>query len=202
MEKLLELKKNLEEKGYRAEVFATKEEAVAYIDSQIDGRTVGIGGSQTVREMNLFGALKKHNEVYWHGEKPENMTVLETRKAAVASSVYISSVNAVSMDGMIVNIDGTGNRVAGTTFGPDDVYYVIGCNKVAEDVDSAIYRARNVAAPKNAQRLSRKTPCAVKGDKCYDCKSPERICRTLSVMWCAPEGRSYHVILVGEELGY
>ena len=163
---------------------------------------MGIGGSQTVAQMKLFDRLASHNEVFRHDEKPEGMTVMETRQAATRAEVYISSVNAISMDGVIINIDNTGNRVAAISFGPDKVFLVIGENKVAEDYDSALFRARNVAAPKNAKRLNRKTPCALTGDKCYDCKSPERICRNLSVLWNRPAGIEYHVVLINEELGY
>ena len=202
MEKLISLQEALREKGYVAEIFGTKEEAAAYIDSQIDHCVVGIGGSQTVAQMKLFDHLASHNEVFWHDEKPEEMTVMETRQAATRAEVYISSVNAISMNGVIVNIDNTGNRVAAISFGPDKVFFVIGANKIAEDYDSALFRARNVAAPKNAKRLNRKTPCTLTGDKCYDCKSPERICRNLSVLWNRPAGIEYHVILINEELGY
>lgn len=202
MEKLIKLQEALRAKGYIAEVCETKEAAVAYIDSQIDHRVVGIGGSQTVAQMKLFDRLASHNEVFWHDEKPEGMTVMETRQAATRAEVYISSVNAISMDGVIINIDNTGNRVAAISFGPDKVFLVIGANKVTEDYDSALFRARNVAAPKNARRLNKKTPCALTGDKCYDCKSPERICRNLSVLWNRPTGIEYHVVLINEELGY
>ena len=202
MEKLIGLQDALKAKGYVVEIFETKEEATEYIDSQIDNCVVGIGGSQTVAQMKLFDKLSTHNQVFWHDEKPEGMTVMETRKAATRAEIYISSVNAISMDGVIVNIDNTGNRVAAISFGPDKVFLVIGENKVTEDCDSALFRARNVAAPRNAKRLNRKTPCAIKGDKCYDCKSPERICRNLSVLWNRPTGAEYHVILIHEELGY
>ena len=196
------LKCNLEKKGYQVHIFDTKEEAAEYINSQIDRRTVGLGGSVTIHQMELFSKLSTHNTVYWHEEKPEDMTVMETRKAATCSEIYISSVNAISEAGEIVNIDNTGNRVAAISFGPSEVYLVIGENKVAPDLESALHRARNIAAPLNAQRLNRKTPCARKGDKCYNCNSPERICRNLSVLWDKPTGANYHVILIQEKLGY
>ena len=127
---------------------------------------------------------------------------METRTAACRAEIYISSVNAISENGEIVNIDNTGNRVAAISYGPEKVYLVIGSNKVADTLESAIYRARNVASPMNAKRLNRKTPCAVKGDKCYDCNSPERICRNLSVLWTKPTGAIYEIILINESLGY
>lgn len=202
VEKIKELSESLETKGYLVECFASKEEAAEYMDKAIDNTSVGIGGSETVRQMGLFELLTKHNTVYWHAKTPENMTVAETRLAATKAAVYISSVNGISMQGDIINIDGTGNRVAGISYGPDDVYFVVGKNKIADDYEAAMYRARNVAAPLNAKRLNRNTPCAVKGDRCYDCKSPERICRNFSIFRECPSGRKYHLILINEELGF
>ena len=188
------LKQNLETKGYLVTIFDHKEEASNYINSQVHEKTIGLGGSVTIHDMRLFESLSEHNKVYWHDKKPEHMTVMETRTKASRAEVYISSVNAISKAGDIVNIDNTGNRVAAISYGPEKVYLIIGYNKVAPDLESAIYRARNVASPLNAKRLNRKTPCAVKGDKCYDCNSPERICRNLSVLWNKPTGADYEII--------
>jgi len=196
------LKQNLESKGYQVTIFDNKEEAAGYINSQINDKTVGLGGSVTIHDMNLFEMLSDHNVVYWHDEKPEDMTVMETRTAATRAEVYISSVNGISEAGEIVNIDNTGNRVAAISYGPSKIYLVIGTNKIASDLERAIYRARNIASPLNAKWLNRKTPCAVKGDKCYDCNSPERICRNLSILWSKPTGADYEVILIKEELGF
>ena len=192
----------LEKKGYQVQCFKTKELAAEYLNTEIDGKTVGIGGSETVRQMGLYPMLAAHNTVYWHAEKPDNMTVMETRKAACKSEIYISSVNGISEDGTIVNIDNTGNRTSAISFGADTIYLVIGENKIAPDYDAALHRARNIAAPRNAQRLKVKTPCAVKGDRCYDCNSPARICRNLSVLWNKPTGAVYKIILICEELEY
>lgn len=196
------LKNNLERKGYKVSVFATKEMAAEYLDSQIDKKVVGFGGSVTLHEMKLFHLLSTHNTVYWHDEKPEDMTVIETRTAAAQAEIYISSVNGISEQGEIVNIDNTGNRVAAISYGPSKVYLVVGVNKVERDCEAALFRARNVAAPLNAKRLNRKTPCALKGDKCYDCKSTERICRNLSILWDKPTGAEYEMVLIEEHLGY
>ena len=163
---------------------------------------MGFGGSVTLREMKLFSALSTHNTVYWHDEKPEHMTVMETRTAASNAEIYISSVNGISEQGEIINIDNTGNRVAAISYGPSKVYLVMGANKVAKDYEAALFRARNIAAPLNAKRLNRKTPCAVHADRCYDCKSPERICRNLSVLWDKPTGAEYEIILINEDLGF
>lgn len=189
------VRKNLEERGFQTSCFATAKEAADYLDAQIDGATVGIGGSMTIQAMGLSERLSKHNEVIWHWEGGE-------LRRAMLADVYLTSVNGLAETGEIVNIDGNCNRVAASMFGPKRVYYVVGINKITPDFEKALWRARNVAAPKNAQRLGKKTPCAVKADRCYDCKSPERICRGLSVLWRKPTGfEQAEVVLIEEELG-
>ena len=123
------------------------------------------------------------------------------RREAQTADIYLTSVNALAETGELVNIDGAGNRVASTLFGHEKVYFVIGRNKLAPTVDAAVWRARNIASPRNAQRLGRKTPCAVKGDRCYDCKSPERICRGLVTLWGPMMGMEAEVLLIDEDLG-
>ncbi|MBO5408031.1 MAG: lactate utilization protein [Clostridia bacterium] len=196
------LKNNLENKGYRVSVFDSKEEAAEYLNRQIDGKTVGFGGSVTLHQMKVFDLLSTHNTVYWHDEKPEHMTVMETRTAASRAEIYLSSVNGISQQGEIVNIDSTGNRVAAISYGPSKVYLVVSANKVAPDYESAFYRARNIAAPLNAKRLNRKTPCAIHADRCYDCNSSDRICRNFSILSQKPTGVEYEIILINEDLGY
>lgn len=190
------VKKNLEDRGYTVRVFDTGAEAAAYLDREIDGKSVGIGGSKTIQDLGLYEPLSAHNQVHWHWVSgPESHT-----EAAVAD-VYLTSANGLSEDGQLINIDGAGNRVSATLFGPQKVYFVIGRNKLAPTYEEALWRARNIAAPRNAQRLGKKTPCAVKGDRCYDCKSPERICRGLVVHWGPMMGRETEVLLVNEDLG-
>ena len=124
-------------------------------------------------------------------------------KNAAAADVYILSANAIAEStGEILSIDGTGNRVSSTLFGHGKVYFVAGRNKVSPDFDSALWRLRNVVAPKNAQRLQRKTPCAAKGDKCYNCNSPERICNALVVHYKKMRSMDMEVVLIDQELGY
>ena len=113
----------------------------------------------------------------------------------------MTSANALAMDGTIVNIDGTGNRVGVMAWAPGKILYIIGVNKIASDVDSALKRARSIASPPNAVRIGMKTPCTAVG-RCMDCNSPDRICRVVTMMERAPIGRECHVIIVGEELGY
>ena len=191
------VKKNLEARGFSVSTFSTAAEAAAYLDSAIDGTTVGIGGSMTVQQMGLHEKLAAHNEVHWHWTDGP-----EARAKAAHADVYITSANGLTENGEIINIDGAGNRVASTLYGHKRVYFIIGRNKLAPTYDEALWRARNIAAPKNAQRLGKKTPCAVKGDRCYDCKSPDRICRGLVVLWGPSMGVETEIVLVDEELGY
>ena len=189
------LRKNLEDRGIQSSYFATAQEAADYLDRQIDGTTVGVGGSMTVKAMGLYPRLSAHNQVVWHWEGG-------SLEEAAQTEVYVTSANGVAETGELVNIDGNCNRIASSVYGHKRVYFVVGINKIEPDYDRALWRARNVAAPKNAQRLGRKTPCAVRGDRCYDCKSPERICRGLSVIWGRPTPvETMEVVLIGEELG-
>ena len=182
------LTKNLEERDFTVRTFATAAEAADYLDKEIDGVSVGFGGSMTVQEMGLYPRLAAHNNAVWHWDKAG-------LEQAAVTDVYIASVNGLAETGELINIDGTGNRVASTLFGHKKVYLVVGKNKIAP--------ARNIASPKNAQRIGVNTPCAVKGDKCYDCKSPQRICRGLVVLWEKPKAiETMEVILIDEELGY
>ena len=196
------LKKNLESLGYIVNEFSHANEATEYLSHQIRDRSVGIGGSVTVEEMKLYDGLVSHNDVYWHMRLPQNMTSMEVRKKANLADIYISSVNGIAETGEIINIDNIGNRVSAISFGHEKVYLIIGENKIALSYEDALNRARNVAAPLNAKRLGVKTPCAIKADKCYDCKSPQRICRNLSVLWKKPTGCEYEIILIHENLGF
>lgn len=191
------VEKNLRERGYTFKTFATADEAAAYLDGQIDGKTVGFGGSVTLDTMGVYDLLARHNTVLWHW-KTQDPTV---RREALTAQVYLTSANGLAETGEILNIDGAGNRVAATLFGHEKVYFVIGRNKLAPTYEEALWRARNIAAPRNAQRLQKKTPCAVKGDRCYDCKSPERICRGLVTLWEPMIGMEAEVILVDQDLG-
>lgn len=196
------VKTNLEKKGYQVSCFATRQEAADYLDSQIDQTTVGFGGSVTLDEMGLYEKLAAHNHVSWHWRTPQGKTDQEVRIEASAAEICISSVNGLAKTGEIIKIDGNCNRVAAIFYGHKKVYLVAGINKLAEDYDRALYRARNTAAPLNAKRIGVKTPCAKAGNRCYDCKSAERICRGLSVLWEKPMTGEFEIILMEEALGY
>ena len=190
---------NLQRNGFGVHCFETTQQSIDYLDSQIDATTVGTGGSFTLHQMGIYERLAGHNTVYYHWTKSHGDN---TRNLAATAEVYLCSVNALALSGEIINIDGACNRVANTLYGHKRVYFVVGRNKLAPDFDAAIYRARNIAAPRNAQRLGVNTPCAIRGDKCYNCNSPQRICRTLNVLWRAPFGTQYEVLLVNQDLGY
>ncbi len=196
------LQMNLEKLGYTVTSFATKEEAAAHINEEVDGKTVGFGGSVTLKEMDLYQSLGTHNDVSWHAlaSNPEERIALQ--KKSMTTDVYLTSVNGLAETGEIINIDGTCNRVSSTLFGHEKVIFVVGKNKIEATYDDALYRARNIASPKNAQRLGRNTPCAVKADHCYDCDSPDRICCGLVVFWRKPMDADMEIVLIDEELGF
>ena len=184
------------------QVFDTAAEAKAAALQIIGKKSVGIGGSATVRDMGLAEALQANgNQVYWHW-----LVAKEAKQAArdkaLTADVYLSSTNALITDGRLVNIDGTGNRVAGSLYGHRKVYFVAGRNKIAPTLQEAAHRARNVAAPLNAARHQYKTPCAMKQDRCYDCKSPDRICSAQVIYWRKMNHMDMEVALIDEGLGF
>lgn len=190
---------NLEREGYQVSCFETAQDACDYLDRSLDGVSIGFGGSQTVRDMGLFERLSTHNACIWHWDKERNIQPQE----ATTAQVYICSVNGLAETGEIVNIDGGGNRAASTLFGHQKVIFVVGRNKLAPDYESALWRARNIAGPLNARRLQKKTPCAAGELKCYDCKSPERICAALVVLWEKPAlAGDVEVLLINEDIGF
>ncbi|MBE7004555.1 MAG: lactate utilization protein [Ruminococcaceae bacterium] len=192
----------LEQRGFQVTICPDGAAAGEYLNAQLDGVRVGFGGSVTLEELGLYDSLGSHNTVLSHWHVPEGKTGAEVRDEAASAEVYLASVNGLAETGEIINIDGTGNRVAGMLYGHKKVIFVVGRNKLAPTYEEALRRARNIAAPKNAQRLGVQTPCAAKGDRCYDCKSPARICRGLVVLWEAMGSCKTEVVLVDEELGY
>ena len=196
------VKAALEARQFEVSTFATAADAAAYLNEQIDGATVSFGGSVTLREMGILDSLAEHNKMSDFWNVPEGADAEENRIASMTSDVYLTSVNGLAETGELINIDGTGNRVSGELFGHKKVYFVVGRNKLAPTYDEALWRARNIASPKNAQRLGVKTPCAIKADHCYDCKSPQRICRGLVVLWERMKSCEMEVVLIDEDLGY
>lgn len=190
--------KNLKARHFETSFFETGEEAAAYLAGEIKNTSVGIGGSKTADELGLYDRLgDSGNEVFWHWREPG----AETLKKANAAEVYIASANAVSETGELLFIDGRGNRLAGLCFGQKRVYVVCGTNKLCPDFASAQERARNVAAVENCRRFPANTPCKL-DDKCHDCRSKDRICNALMVLW-APmmDMQRVEVVLIDEKLG-
>ena len=198
MTKFDSVKKNLEARGYTVRVFPTGAEAADYLDAALEGKTLGFGGSATLDALGLYERLGRRNRVIWHWRQEDKDAA---RREAQTSDVYLTSVNALAETGELVNIDGMGNRAAATLFGHKKVYFVVGRNKLAPGYDEAVRRARNVAAPRRARQLGKKTPCAVTCDRCYDCRSPERVCRGLVTLWAPMTGMAAEVLLVDEDLG-
>ena len=192
-------RKNLENRGFRAHVFATGAEAADYLAQTLHNTCIGIGGSVTIDEIGVYDRLSADNDVIWRWKKPTP----DSRERGAAAETFLCSANGVSETGEIVNIDGYGNRVAPTIYGPQRVFLVVGKNKIAPDLNGAIDRARNIAAPLNARRLNRHTPCAVGEPRCHDCRSREKVCGVMTVFFMPPTSvREFHVLLVDEELGY
>ena len=197
------LVKNLKSRHFDAYYCANREEALKKALELIpEGATVGWGGAMSAQQIGLLDALNSGN---YHALDREKCQTSEEREQIMRdclfADVFLTGANGLSMDGEMVNIDGAGNRVASTLFGHKKVYFVIGRNKIAPTYDEALWRARNIAAPKNAQRLKRNTPCAVNADRCYNCKSPERICRGMVILMGPTMNMPTEVILVNEELG-
>ncbi len=196
------LVKNLRSRRFEAYYCATKEAA---LDKALElipkGTTVGWGGTISAEEIGLLEAVR--TGAYQAIDRDTAKTPeerVQLMKRAMLAQTFITSANALSMDGQMVNIDGTGNRVAAIVYGPESVIVIAGMNKVADTLEDAVARARKVAAPTNAQRFSFDTPCKVTGT-CADCKSLECICNQVLVTRnCRPAGR-IKFVLVGEDLG-
>ena len=183
--------------GYYA---ASKEEALAKALEIIpEGSSVTMGGCMSAIEIGLVGAVK--NGPYEFINRFEIADPREALLACYDADVFLVSANAMTEDGIIVNIDGNSNRVSCIAQGPRKVVFIVGMNKVCGDIDHAMKRARNVAAPINAQRFGLSTPCSKTG-ACADCKSPDTICcQFLITRFSRHEGR-IHVILVNDDLGF
>lgn len=194
----------LTKNGFKAQFFPNSKDALQYIlEEAKEASTVGFGGSMTITDLDIMSILLKEGKtIYSHylpdltpQEKVENM------RKALTADLYLSGINAVTTSGVIVNIDATGNRVAAMMFGPKKVITVAGRNKIVDgDYTLAIQRIKNIASPPNAKRLSFKTPCAETGF-CSDCSSPDRICRTISILERSPRLTDFHVLIINEDLG-
>ncbi|MFT9494846.1 lactate utilization protein [Anaerosolibacter sp.] len=203
-EKIEQVIENLQHNGMKASFFDTTDQAKKYILETIgNGKDVGIGGSMTIMDMKLHESIKDAgNQVHWHWlvSTPEERTEAVTK--ANRADVYLTSANAITLQGEVVNVDGNGNRVSAMIYGPKKVIIIGGINKICNDSFEAMDRLRKDASPPNAKRLNRKTPCVTTGE-CRDCNSPERICNVTTIIHKKPGCiGEMEIIIVGEELGY
>jgi L-lactate utilization protein LutB len=195
--------KNLNRRNMEAFYCPTAEEAVKKVSELIaDGSSVTWGGSMTVRDLGIPDMLRRRGTLeVLDRDLVEGEAVQDIYLRAFTADVYLTSANAISEDGVIVNVDGNGNRVAAITWGPKKVIFIIGMNKVAQTVEAALSRARGTASPINAKRFDIKTPCQVDG-MCHNCNSPESICSYVHFLRNSRNKGRHVVVLVGENLGY
>ena len=192
--------KGLESRNMTGYYAATKEEALKKALEIIpEGSSVGMGGAMSAHEIGLVEAIKNGNYSFIDRDATDDKRA--AMLATYDADFFLSSANAITDDGVIVNIDGNSNRVSAIAQGPKHVLFIVGMNKVCGDVDSAMKRARNVAAPINAQRFGLSTPCAKTGS-CMNCKSPDTICCQFLVTRFSRHKDRIHVILVNDNLGY
>lgn len=193
----------LEKHEFDARFFINGEDAVEAVLQVIPPEAqVGSGGSWTLRQIGIYDALRaRGNTVYCHDPDMSFEEAMQTRRRALASPFYLSSSNAITMTGELVNVDGMGNRVAGLSFGPSTVIVIAGYNKLVEDAEDGLRRIREVAAPANTRRYDLDTPCVKKGE-CGDCSRPGRICRITTIISRRPLVTDFKVFLVGESLGF
>ena len=191
--------------NFKASYVKTRQEAVDKVLSLIPAdASVGFGGSWTTQnELGLHTTLEKRgNTIYNHGVPgltPEES--LAIRRKQLTCDVFLTGTNAITLDGKLVNVDGSGNRVAAMIFGPKKVVIVAGVNKIVRDVDAAEERIALHAAPMNNKRLNKAHPCTAAGI-CMDCQSPSRICNVTTIIRKSMPATDMHIIIVGEELGF
>ena len=203
IQQLNQLKKNFKARNIEVEYFQTLEEVKGYILKTIPIEcSIGIGHSATLGAMDITNSLLERGNIVYDKELAK--THEESRmlkKKALLTDWYISGSNGVSVDGRIVNVDHSGNRVAAISFGPDKVLIVVGKNKVVDTVDEAIKRVKNIACPLNAKRAEFNPPC-VELNKCVDCVSSERVCNSLSIIEGQGNSSRLKLLIVNEEYGY
>ena len=197
------LVKALEKNNFTATYAANREEAAAKLLELIPASaTVGFGGSVTLGQLGIIAKLEERGNSVLNYMKPglSPQEVRAIRRQHLLSDVYLSGTNAVTLDGKLVNVDATGNRVGPMLFGPDKVFIVVGINKIVHDVAEAENRVKLWASPPNNKRLDYPNPCAQTG-VCVDCQGPTRICNITTIIHKKPRQTDIHVIVVGEELG-
>ena len=201
---------NLKKNNFAVHTADTKEEGAQIVCSLIeDGATIGVGGSVTIDQLDILDGLDAKGHLIFNHNKPgiSPQQLLDFRRRQLLCDVFLTSTNALTETGELVNIDGFVNRVAALSFGPKRVIVAAGINKIVPDVEAGIARVKNIAAPMNAKRLSeigrlKKAPPCVKTGRCVDCRGPERICTITTVTNRRPFLTDIHIVLINEELGY
>lgn len=198
--------KNLERNNFVVHYFENRQEAIAYLKSRIQNKRVALGDSRTLQTIQVYEALEGQNKEITDIQRPlDGENFRQTALRTMQRDVFLTSVNALAQTGEMVNIDGTGNRVACSLFGSEEVFFIVGTNKITPDLSSAIYRARNIAAPQNVvkNKKSTKNPCSIRQDKCYDCASPDRICNALTIYYKKMRNMDImEIIIINEDLGF
>lgn len=196
--------KALEKNNFQAYYVADRNAAIEKVLSLVPaGATIGVGGSWTLKDLGIPAQLTKNGHTVYDHNVPgltaeESMTL---RRKELLCDVFLSGTNAVTLDGQLVNVDGSGNRVAAMSFGPKKVIVVVGVNKIVPDLDAAMERIEMVAAPINNKRLDRPNPCTITG-MCMDCQGSTRICNITTILHKRPPAIDFHVVVVGDELGF
>lgn len=198
--------KALERNKFVVHYFETGAEAISYLKGRIQNKRVAIGDSHTLLELKVHDVLAQVNDDITDIQRPlPGESFRDTALRTMGRDVFLTSVNALAQTGEMVNIDGTGNRVAASLFGSQEVFFVLGINKITPDLASAIYRARNVAAPLNSKKNKKSflNPCSRLEEKCYDCGSPDRICNALTIYYKKMRNmQTMEVIIINESLGF
>ncbi len=201
---ILKAIENFQKRNFDAFYFDNKESAISFFFEKISkNESIGYGGSRTLTQLQIVERLRKDGYKLLDRNNEANTAEMRAKieRDNFFADNFIASANAVSLDGQLVNLDLWGNRVCAISFGPKNVYLFIGYNKIVHDLNSAIYRTKNIAAVQNAIRFNKNTPCTKTG-KCLDCFSADRICATMTIVdWCQPKGR-IKLLFINEELGF
>ncbi len=196
--------KALEKHGFEARLFQSNDEAARFINDQAkDCKTVGVGGSKSIRQLGVIESWEAAGKTVYDNWKLKAGTPeeLQCRKSQMSADLFLTSANAVTMTGEIINKEASGNRTNAMTFGPQHVIIAVGRNKIVPDLDAAFQRIETVAGPVRAMGMKRKTPC-VEAGLCMDCDSPERICRITSILHRKPYFTRISVLIIDDDLGY
>ncbi len=194
----------LSKKGFKAVYAKDAQAAIDYVLSQTGRKdTVGFGGSQTLFETGIADALLSRGNTIYSSELAARARkdTAEPKRLGLTADVYMTSTNALTLEGDLINIDGIGNRVAAMFYGPQKVIFVAGRNKLTANPHTAVARIKKVACPLNAKRLGLSTPCAVEG-RCTDCDTPQRMCNVTVRLQRPTRGKEMHVVIIDGDFGY